>query len=80
MIDVSECDTTDLIKRIHGRLEKDACIFYETTQAVLNALNNDQRVVLTGQFSDALLDNLAPFLYARFRDNQPLGQLIMITE
>ncbi len=80
VFDISECDITDLIKRTHGRLENGAFVFSETTQAVFNALQNNQRVVLTGEFSEALLDNLALFLRTRLHANRPLGQLTIITK
>lgn len=78
VIDISECQITDLVKRIHVHMENLKFVFSETEQALLIALKNNQPVILTGNFSDELLDNLAFFTRSRLAQRSDKGQLILI--
>lgn len=78
ILDISECNVTDLLTRVDGVIKNQHFEFTQTDQAVKKALNAGRRVVLTGDFSDELLDNLAPLL--RNRTNNSAGQLILVSK
>lgn len=78
ILDISECNITDLMVRIDGTLRGGSFNFIKTEQAVKKALNAARCVILTGNFSDELLDNLAPLL--RNRTHSSAGQLILISK
>lgn len=83
IIDCSECTSFDLLERIdiqvishHPRLKFEC----KTKESVLtNSLNKGLLVVLTGSFSEALRDELAPFLISRMRQENPSGSLVILT-
>lgn len=80
VLDISECQITDLVKSMNGCLKDSTFVFTEIEHALLTALNNNKRVILMGQFSDELLDGMAAFARARIADGQSSGQLIMVRE
>ena len=82
IIDISECKPSDLLTRINGALNQDTLHFEFNTDecALLHALKNNCRVILKGQFSEELIDNLAPLLLARLTDENPSGQLILVSD
>lgn len=80
VLNISECTASDLLKRINGKLETLDLVFSETEQALLTSLNEGKKVVLTGTFSDELLDGLAPFIRQRANTPGAPGQLILVSQ
>lgn len=82
VIDVSECHSGDLLLHSTGSFDLDKKLFYlkQTPRIVLNALEADEHVVLKGNFSAELIDELAPLLLARQSDPQAKGQLILLSD
>jgi hypothetical protein len=82
VIDVCECRASDLLQTIHGKVNDDlsAYTFTVSTAAVLKALNEKKRVILKGQFSPELADELASFLLKRQQDVNAPGELILVGE
>jgi hypothetical protein len=82
VIDVSDCEPSDLLKRIKGVLDPDSLKFefVEEESLLLRALIKEAPVMLKGSFSDELVDCLAPLLIARAREENPPGQLVLISE
>lgn len=78
VLDISECKASDLIKKLDGKMEHLNYVFTETEQALLTTLNAGKRVILTGHFSDELLDGMASFIRQRAHDAP--GQLVMISQ
>ncbi|MFT4058006.1 MAG: AAA family ATPase [Legionella sp.] len=81
IIDVSECDASDLLFKLSGEFKKDDLRFEfnETENALLKALKMNQRVILKGAFSQELRDALAPLLLERLSTANPNGQLMIIS-
>ena len=82
VIDVSDCEPSDLLKRVNGSLDQETLKFdfVETESVLLVALEAGRRVILKGWFSDELVDCLAPLLLERARAINPAGQLVLISE
>lgn len=82
VIDVSECQASDLLMKINGSFNQEALRFEftEKQQALLTALNENKHVILTGTFSVELVDSLAPLVLARQAEKKPQGKLILISE
>ena len=84
IIDCTECTASDLLETIDGRKFGEVphiqFEFNKKQQALVRALDEGKRVILTGDFSDALRDELAPFLIKRAALHQAKGALILITE
>ena len=80
VLNISECIASDLLNRINGKLEELDLVFSETEQALLTLLNEGKKVVLTGTFSDELLDGLAPFIRQRANTLDASGQLILVSQ
>lgn len=82
VMDVSACEGDDLL--LHTRCaintEKATLWFEQKKQALLQALEKGQNVVLKGHFSLSLIDALAPFLLQRAQEKAPKGQLVMLSE
>ena len=82
IIDVSECEASDLLTHIHP--EREAAtgrrIFECTSHALLTALEQKKQVVLKGYFSPTLMDALAPLLLGRISQLEASGQLILLSE
>ena len=77
VIDVSECDSSDVLVHLDGVWEKQTHVFrfVETRRAVLKALEAQKTVILKGYFSPELADALAPLLL-----NHKKGQLLLLSE
>lgn len=77
VIDVSELSHTHLLTHISGQLNKERLLFeFTQSQGFLEqALDRGDNVILTGHFSDALADGLAPLLLGR----QRVGKLRLVT-
>lgn len=91
IIDVSELSSTDLLNKTDGKLIKQASIdsndtqrydfkFTQTKKALHKALDANQNVILTGDFSEELDDSLAPFLLARSVVKMSPGKLILVRD
>ena len=82
VIDVSECNASDLLYRIDGHLDPTTLhfTFQQTTCALIRALEANQQVILKGHFSKELADELASIILDRQRQKNPLGQLICICD
>ena len=84
IIDCSECTATDLLESIDGRWVGEVPnIHFEFKQqkhALITALNAGKNVILTGDFSEELRDELAPFLIQRIVEKHANGQVLIITE
>lgn len=82
IIDVSECEASDLLTHIHP--EREAAtgrrIFERTSHALLTALEEKKQVVLKGSFSPTLMDALAPLLLGRISQLEASGRLILLSE
>ena len=76
ILDISECTASDLLIHLSARVENLKYIFSQTENAVLSALKQGRQVILTGNFSDELLDELAAFII----QHQYSGRLILISK
>ena len=65
VIDVSECQASDLLTHLDGKMEGDHCSFNQSNRALINALNEHKNVVLKGHFQKELVDVLSTFLIKR---------------
>jgi hypothetical protein len=82
VIDVSECNASDLLFRLDGGLNDAEPPCFEFSQrdcAVKNGLAAGKTICLKGRFSQALLDELAPLILERERCHA-VGNLILITQ
>ncbi len=84
VFDVSEYTASDLLLFIDGEVEKGTLKyrFTETMQALMLELNKGRKVILTGSFSDELLDGLAYFLMKRLQNPESpetKGELILVS-
>ena len=79
VIDISEVQAHDLLMRLDGALNADAMQleFTEKEGALLSALKKGEKVLLKGDFSQALIDALAPLLIEQ--EYTPSGQLKLVT-
>ena len=85
VIDVSECDDSDLLSKTQGALinrkgEPLRIEFTHTQCAVARALEKGQSVILKGHVSTALADELAPLLLQRRLNASPIGRLMIVSE
>ncbi|KTD52730.1 hypothetical protein [Legionella quateirensis] len=82
VIDVSELDASDLLRRIDGQLNKELLQFkfHQRSSWLLAALAAGKNVVLKGHFSKELEDQLASLLVQRMNTGVEPGTLILITE
>jgi hypothetical protein len=81
VIDVTELSIQDLLVRLDVKMNDLVYRFSETDKVLLKALKTNQRVILTGDFSNELLEALAPFLIQRLQDTRKdIGELILIAE
>ncbi|NDH09810.1 MAG: hypothetical protein EBY16_09435, partial [Gammaproteobacteria bacterium] len=80
VFNISECSPSDLLIRIDGKLNDLEFVFSQKEQALLSALREGKTVVLTGSFSDELLDGLAVFIRQRTAGGPALGQLILLSQ
>jgi hypothetical protein len=81
IIDVSECDASDLLIKLSGEFNQDSLRFEfnQSNKAVLQALAQNKRVMLKGKFSQELCDSLAPLLLERLSTEDPNGQLAIVS-
>lgn len=77
IIDISELKMADLVLAIHGKIEADAFVFTEKKQALTQLLEMGKKVILKGQFSNELKDELIAFIQNRQTDAP--GQLLIIS-
>jgi uncharacterized protein YjbI with pentapeptide repeats len=81
VIDVSECDASDLLIKINGELNRNRLAFeFKSSEcALLTALNQGQAVILKGLFSKELTDALTDLLLTRNATSE-LGRLILVSK
>ncbi len=79
-LDISECTASDLLMRMTITVTAEGIQAQETEKFLPRALRAGKTVLLTGRFSDELLDHLAPFLLARLFQSNPQGQLYFINQ
>lgn len=80
IIDVSELSFDELVLHEHA-YTKDHMYYLQCHPGVLPiALAAGKKVVLTGHFSEELVDMLAPWLIARAQDAASLGQLVLLPQ
>lgn len=77
IIDISECQPSDLLKKLTGELDQSSLTyrFNQTEQALLNALRQKKNIALTGKFSDELVDAITSLILERNSDPNTTGQL-----
>ena len=82
IIDVSECTPSDLLWRIHGRIDETSLRFEfnQSKGALVEALEANKRIILKGSFSAELADELAAYLLTRQQDTSQQGQLVILSE
>ncbi len=82
VIDVSECQGSDLLMQIRGGLNPHGLNFEfnQSTNALLTALGKKQKVILKGHFSAELCDALAPLLLQRHGGTHYEGQLVLVSQ
>ena len=79
-IDVSELEASDLIDRLNGSYDKNSHRFeFTKIQMVLSkALSANKKIILTGTFSNSLLDSLMPILLERANNLKAEGVLALV--
>ncbi len=83
VLDISECDASDLLRRLSGKFDSDALRFEfdQSDKALKQAFKQDKTVILKGQFSPELADSLVKLLLKRQFAKEPAqGNLIIVTE
>ncbi|MBL0317946.1 MAG: hypothetical protein IPP74_01355 [Alphaproteobacteria bacterium] len=82
IIDVSELSSADLLTKQDGYYdnEQQRFIFKETPGALLEALDNNENIILKGKFSPELCDSLAPLLMDRYNNPYLQNQLKLISD
>lgn len=82
VIDVSECSPSDLLEQLDGHLNLNTLHFdfNQRTSWLKQALAEGKRIILKGQFSATLADQLAPMLLERQNQSAPSGELVLVTE
>src|SRR6202020_2604353 len=77
IIDVSECSTADFLSSIKGNFNQKRLHFefQEKTGAVLKGLKENKKILLHGDFSQELVDSLAPLLLSPLQN----GQLVLVS-
>ncbi len=81
VIDVTECSAADLLLKIDGELnlQSQRFEFKQSLPAVSEAMRQGKKVILKGQFSRELSDELAMFLQKR-QQTVATGQLIVVAD
>ena len=82
VIDVSECNASDLLRRINGKLIEDGVPrfhFEEPASMLKTALDAQKKIILKGEFSRELADELAPLLLAR-QIEKSRGTLLLVSQ
>lgn len=82
VIDVSECQSADLLIAINGQLNQETMHFEfnQSERALLTALASNKKVILKGTFSAELADSLAPLLLERLNNIEVKGQLVIVSD
>jgi hypothetical protein len=80
VLDVSECTAQDLLIHLSGEMRGLTPWFNETPGALIAALNENKNVILTGDFSDELLDELTPFLIDYQHNSASSGHVVLVTK
>ncbi len=84
VIDVSECQVSDLLLHIKGELQdKTTTPHFKFTQhegILLETQKTRQPLILKGHFSQALIDGLALFLLKKSTQQPPQGQVMIICD
>jgi hypothetical protein len=80
VIDISEYSSADLFIKIDGKLNQETLLFEfsEKIAAVAKLLSQKKKVILKGNFSPALCDDLTRILHER--NNTSQGQLLIIKD
>ena len=80
VIDVSECEASDLFTHVSGALNESTLRFefHEKTVAIARLLAENKKVILKGVFSDTLSDELTLILHDR-KGLLKQGQLLVVT-
>jgi hypothetical protein len=78
IIDISECKPSDLLSHIHGSVVGDPphFNFTEYPSYLLEAMTKGKKIILKGNFSQELADELAPLLLTR----KTAGTLLLISD
>jgi hypothetical protein len=79
-IDASECHLSDLVEHLNVRIENLEFKCTREQKLLITALEAGKTVILTGSFSEELLNSLAPFLYQRSHNLAAKGKLILIND
>lgn len=83
VFDISEYTVDDLLILLDAKMDRLNFKFTEREQVLTTALKAGRKVILTGEFSDELLDGLAPFLMERARNENNASsapdQLVLIS-
>lgn len=79
IINISECSASDLLMKLEATPTKLNFEFKQTAQALLIALEKQQKIILVGTFSTDLSDALAPLLLKRQQAQAHAGQLILVS-
>src|SRR5207249_3018811 len=81
IIDISECRFSDLWVHTDGKFDKKSgqFEFTQTECLLLQALNNNEKIILKGKFSSQLIESLTPFFLQRALDPEASGQLTLVT-
>ena len=82
IIDVSELDVSDLLRRVDGKLNEELLQFkfHQRSSWLLAALAAGKNIVLKGHYSKELEDHLASLLLQRKNTGVEPGTLLLITE
>ena len=79
ILDVSECLSADILTRMDCK-DRALYLFAEEKGALLTALSSSKNIILMGDFSDSMIDDLAPFLIERLNAKLVLGSVLIISE
>ncbi|HBI22192.1 MAG TPA: hypothetical protein DDY37_06385, partial [Legionella sp.] len=80
VIDVTECNASDLLIKIKSKLNTQRVAFeFTETKGLLATLDVHQNIILTGHFSNAFSDELAELLLTR-SESTPSARLILVSQ
>ncbi len=82
VIDVSECNASDLLGRMRGALNTERLTFEfnQSESMLLKALQAGKSILLKGRFTADLVDALAPLLLGRQGVEAPQGKLVLVVD
>ncbi|MGQ3889158.1 AAA family ATPase [Legionella sp. CNM-1927-20] len=79
VIDVSECEPSDLLVDLHAEFNHAQGLVFESfKRALLKAIEDGTPIILKGHFSQDLIDALAPFLLSHLDKLKP-NQLTLVS-